>query len=70
MPYSFARSQELFQRAQRCIAGGINSGIRKLETPVPIYFVRAHAADDIDHALERARGAFRRPAFTGKAGAP
>lgn len=34
----FTRSQELFERAQRSIAGGINSGIRKMEVPVPLYF--------------------------------
>lgn len=38
MPYSFSRSQALFDRAQRSIAGGINSGIRLLEKPVPLYF--------------------------------
>ncbi len=36
----FARSRELFERARKCIAGGINSGIRKMEQPVPLYFVR------------------------------
>ncbi len=40
MPYTFSRSQELFKRAQRSIAGGINSGIRKMEAPVPLYFER------------------------------
>ncbi|MFI5356998.1 MAG: aspartate aminotransferase family protein [Opitutales bacterium] len=38
MPYTFPRSQELFARAQKSIAGGVNSGIRKLEQPVPLYF--------------------------------
>lgn len=38
MPYTFAQSQALFARAQKSIAGGVNSGIRKLEQPVPIYF--------------------------------
>ncbi len=38
MLYTFARSQELFQRAQRSIAAGVNSGIRKMEAPVPLYF--------------------------------
>lgn len=38
MPYTFKRSQELFARAQKSIAGGVNSGIRKLEQPVPLYF--------------------------------
>jgi len=36
----FARSRELFARAQSSIAGGINSGIRKMEQPVPLYFTR------------------------------
>jgi glutamate-1-semialdehyde 2,1-aminomutase len=40
MPDRFARSRELFARAQRSIAGGVNSGIRKLEQPVPLYFER------------------------------
>lgn len=40
MPYTFTKSQELFARAQNSIAGGINSGIRKLEQPVPLYFAK------------------------------
>jgi glutamate-1-semialdehyde 2,1-aminomutase len=40
MPYTFTRSQELFTRAQRSIAAGVNSGIRKMEAPVPLYFTR------------------------------
>lgn len=38
MSYTFPRSSELFARAQKSIAGGINSGIRKMEVPVPLYF--------------------------------
>lgn len=38
MPYTFPKSTELFARAQKSIAGGINSGIRKMEAPVPLYF--------------------------------
>ncbi len=38
MPYSFTKSQELYERASKVIAGGINSGIRKLEQPVPLFF--------------------------------
>ncbi|SKA94237.1 glutamate-1-semialdehyde 2,1-aminomutase [Prosthecobacter debontii] len=38
MSYTFPRSAELYARAQKSIAGGINSGIRKLEVPVPLYF--------------------------------
>lgn len=38
MPYQFTRSRELYERAARSIAGGVNSGIRKLEQPVPLYF--------------------------------
>ncbi len=38
MPYTFPKSAELYTRAQRSIAGGINSGIRKMEVPVPLYF--------------------------------
>lgn len=38
MPYTFENSQALFERATKVIAGGVNSGIRKLEQPVPLYF--------------------------------
>lgn len=38
MAQKFAQSQRLFERASRVIAGGVNSGIRKLEQPVPLYF--------------------------------
>lgn len=34
----FQRSRALFERAQGSIAGGVNSGIRKMEVPVPLYF--------------------------------
>ena len=34
----FPKSQALFERAQQSIAGGVNSGIRKMEMPVPLYF--------------------------------
>src|SRR5262249_2788739 len=36
----FSKSRRLFERAQQCIAGGINSSIRKLEQPVPLFFDR------------------------------
>jgi glutamate-1-semialdehyde 2,1-aminomutase len=36
----FAESRRLYERAQQSIAGGINSGIRKMEQPVPLYFAR------------------------------
>ncbi len=50
MPYTFPKSAELFQRAQRSIAGGVNSGIRKLEAPVPLYFARGSGPNlwDVD----------------------
>jgi glutamate-1-semialdehyde 2,1-aminomutase len=50
MPYTFNRSAELFQRAQRSIAGGVNSGIRKMEAPVPLYFTKGTGASlwDVD----------------------
>lgn len=38
MSYTFSRSSALFERAQRSIAAGVNSGIRKMEQPVPLYF--------------------------------
>lgn len=40
IPYTFGRSETLYRRAQQSVAGGVNSGIRKLETPVPLYFTR------------------------------
>ncbi|RFC42879.1 MAG: 1-aminomutase [Verrucomicrobia bacterium] len=39
----FRKSQALFERAQNSIAGGVNSGIRKMETPVPLYFSHGRA---------------------------
>ena len=38
MPYTFQNSKQLYSRACERIAGGVNSGIRKLEQPVPLYF--------------------------------
>jgi len=38
MPYNFAQSEKFFARAQRSIASGVSSGIRRLEQPVPLYF--------------------------------
>ncbi|MDB6167606.1 MAG: aspartate aminotransferase family protein [Verrucomicrobia bacterium] len=50
MPYTFARSKTLYERATRSIAAGVNSGIRKMEAPVPLYFARGSGADlwDVD----------------------
>ena len=50
MPYTFTRSQALFERAARSIAGGVNSGIRKMEAPVPLYFAKGSGANlwDVD----------------------
>ncbi len=50
MPYTFAKSSALFERAQRSIAAGINSGIRKMEAPVPLYFTRGSGPNlwDVD----------------------
>ena len=39
MSCNFDRSQELSQRAQRSIVAGVNCGLRKMEAPVPLYFV-------------------------------
>ena len=44
MPYTFKGSEALFQRAKRSIAAGVNSGIRKMEQPVPLYFARGAGA--------------------------
>jgi glutamate-1-semialdehyde 2,1-aminomutase len=38
MVYRFAKSKQFFDRATGSIAGGVNSGIRKMEEPVPLYF--------------------------------
>lgn len=50
MAYTFSRSAELFQRAQKSIAAGVNSGIRKMEAPVPLYFSRGSGPNlwDVD----------------------
>ena len=50
MPYTFARSEALFRRAQQSIVGGVNSGIRKMEAPVPLYFARGSGPNlwDVD----------------------
>ena len=34
----YAKSRQLYERATRSIAAGVNSGIRKMEQPVPLYF--------------------------------
>jgi glutamate-1-semialdehyde 2,1-aminomutase len=44
MPYTFPQSEALFNRAKRSIAAGVNSGIRKMEQPVPLYFARGAGA--------------------------
>ncbi|MBP6507438.1 MAG: aminotransferase class III-fold pyridoxal phosphate-dependent enzyme [Opitutaceae bacterium] len=44
MPYTFPRSLALFKRAQGSIASGVNSGIRKMEAPVPLYFTHGQGA--------------------------
>ncbi|MGB8168208.1 MAG: aminotransferase class III-fold pyridoxal phosphate-dependent enzyme [Chthoniobacteraceae bacterium] len=36
----FSKSRLLHERATHSIAGGVNSGIRKMEQPVPLYFER------------------------------
>ena len=50
MPYTFTRSEALFRRAQQSIVGGVNSGIRKMEAPVPLYFARGSGPNlwDVD----------------------
>ena len=40
MPATFEKSHQLHARACRVIPGGVNSGIRRLEQPVPLYFAR------------------------------
>lgn len=40
----FTKSRALFERAQSSIAGGVNSGIRKMEQPVPLYFSHGRGA--------------------------
>jgi glutamate-1-semialdehyde 2,1-aminomutase len=50
MSYTFTRSSALFERAARSIAGGVNSGIRKMEAPVPLYFTKGSGPNlwDVD----------------------
>jgi glutamate-1-semialdehyde 2,1-aminomutase len=43
-PYVFPRSRELYGRATRSIPAGVNSGIRKMEQPVPLYFERGRGS--------------------------
>ncbi len=43
-PYKFTRSQELFDKANTLVAGGISSQIRRGERPVPLFFTRAQGA--------------------------
>ena len=38
MTYSRKQSQQLFERAQRSLAGGVGSGVRLAEQPGPLYF--------------------------------
>lgn len=40
----FSKSRQLFARAQTSIAGGVNSGIRKMEQPVPLYFTHGQGS--------------------------
>jgi glutamate-1-semialdehyde 2,1-aminomutase len=51
MPYTFPKSQALFERAARSIASGVNSGIRKMEAPVPLYFTHGRGPElwDVDN---------------------
>ena len=53
MSYTFAKSPELFQQAQNSIAAGVNSGIRKMEAIVPLYFARGSGPNlwDVDGNL-------------------
>jgi len=40
MAYTFQKSAELYARSGQVIAGGVNSGIRKMEVPVPLFFAK------------------------------
>ena len=44
MPHSFSRSVSLFAPAQRSIAGGVNSNLRRFEQPAPLAARAAAAA--------------------------
>src|SRR5205807_6248295 len=44
MVYRFDKSKALYERACKSIAAGVNSGIRKLEQPVPLYFERGRGS--------------------------
>jgi glutamate-1-semialdehyde 2,1-aminomutase len=40
----YQTSRQLFERANRSIAAGVNSGIRKMEQPVPLYFAHGRGS--------------------------
>lgn len=44
----FVKSRALFERSQKAVAGGVNSGIRKLEAPVPLFFSHGRGSRLID----------------------
>ena len=43
-----SRSRELFDRAQRSLAGGVSSGLRRNARPYPLYFARGQGAQVTD----------------------
>lgn len=44
MPYTFEKSAALHERARQHITGGINSSIRALEKPVPLYYTHGRGS--------------------------
>jgi len=44
MSYTFSKSAALYERAQKHITGGINSSIRGLEKPVPLYYTHGRGS--------------------------
>ncbi len=46
----YARSRQLFEKAQKLVAGGVSSQIRRSEQPVPLFFAKAKhgSMQDVD----------------------
>ena len=44
MAYTRTHSQQLFERAQKAMAGGVGSSVRVAELPGPLYFERGDGA--------------------------
>ena len=47
-PESLNKSGELYERALKSLAGGVNSNVRLSETPHPLFYKEAHGSKIID----------------------